>query len=99
MHQTDVFYLYSYESLESGDSRMKKFYVIRSKKEMDVKEKIIKAFSLDEACKIVKEQYAETLLEGETFYIFPFFHELRYDENNRVVWPAKGEMASISRLE
>jgi hypothetical protein len=37
---------------------MKKFYVIRSKKEMDVKEKIIKAFSLDEASEIVKEQYA-----------------------------------------
>lgn len=66
---------------------------------MDVKEKIIKAFSLDEACKIVKEQYAATLQEGETFYIFPFFNELRYDENNRVVWPDEGEMISIARLE
>ncbi|NNU92434.1 hypothetical protein AB4J90_17410 [Geobacillus thermodenitrificans] len=78
---------------------MKKFYVIRSKKEMDVKEKIIKAFSLEEACEIVKEQYVDTLLEGETFYIFPFVGGLRYDENNRVVWPAEGEMISISRLE
>jgi hypothetical protein len=77
---------------------MKKFYVIRSKKEMDVKEKIIKAFSLEEACEMVKEQYVETLLEGEKLYIFSFVNELRYDENNRVIWP-EGEMISIARLE
>ncbi|ATO37816.1 hypothetical protein GTID1_11785 [Geobacillus thermodenitrificans] len=78
---------------------MKKFYVIRSKKEMDVKETIIKAFSLEEACEMVKEQYVETLLEGEKLYIFPFVNGLRYDENNRVVWPEEGEMISIARLE
>lgn len=78
---------------------MKKFYLIRSKKEMDVKEKIVKAFSIAEACDIVQEQYMETLLEGESFYIFPFVRQLDFDDNKRVVLPEEGEMVSIARLE
>jgi hypothetical protein len=76
---------------------MKKFYVIRSKKEMDVKEKVVKAFSLDEASEIVKEQYTETLSEGESFFIFPFVNQLVFDQHHRVILPP-GEVASIGKL-
>lgn len=66
---------------------------------MEVKEKIVKAFSLAEACDIVQEQIYGDIAGRRIILHFPFVRQLDFDDNKRVVLPEEGEMVSIARLE
>lgn len=76
------------------------FYVVKRAKEKDEQFTAIDAMSLDEANAIFEVRHEadkESMVEGEAFFIFEADEDLRFDENNRVVFP-RGKMASIHKL-
>ncbi|MYL47278.1 hypothetical protein GLV94_16655 [Virgibacillus halodenitrificans] len=77
---------------------MKKFYVIRSKKESDRLDGIIKANNIEEAHEEVKENLSSSLLEGEIFLIFENLEPLSFERDGRVIVPSDKRVATIGRL-
>lgn len=77
---------------------MEQYYVVKMMKKMDKLEAIVEAVDLSEAHAIVKERYADNLMPGETFHIFPFSELLMFDKNHRLI-VQKCEMARIIRIE
>lgn len=77
---------------------MKKFYVIRSKKESDRLDGIIRASNIEEAHEEVKENLSNSLLEGEIFLIFENLEPLSFELDGRVIVPSDTSLATIGRL-
>lgn len=81
-------------------NQIQPYYVVRRTKEKDEQFALIDAMSLDEANAIFEVRHKddkESMVEGEAFFIFGADEELKFDENNRVVFP-KGKMANIHKL-
>lgn len=89
-----VFYIKKFK----GEMVMKKFYVIRSKKESDRLDGIIKANNIEEAHEEVKENLSSSLLEGEIFLIFENLEPLSFERDGRVIVPSDKRVATIGRL-
>ncbi|MEK4951676.1 hypothetical protein NST12_15360 [Bacillus sp. FSL W8-1127] len=77
---------------------MENYCVVRSTKEMDYQETVVEAFSLDEAKEIVRAQYIEKLLEGESFIVFAMSNYLGFDEHNRLIFPSGEVSIMFGRL-
>ncbi|TXL68099.1 hypothetical protein FHP05_00145 [Cerasibacillus terrae] len=74
---------------------MEKFYVIKRTTGKDERFTVIDAMSLDEADAIFlvrHEEDKDAMKKGEEILIFEADGDLKFDENNRVVLPTKGEM-------
>ncbi|MFB4472739.1 hypothetical protein [Virgibacillus sp. SK37] len=82
-------------------NQMEKFYVIKRTTGKDEQFTVIDAMSLDEADAIFlvrHERDKDAMNKGEEFLIFQADGELKFDENNRVVLPTKGEMMLHRKL-
>ncbi|MUK88193.1 hypothetical protein GMD78_07275 [Ornithinibacillus sp. L9] len=80
---------------------MEKFYVIKRTIGKDEQFIVIDAMSLDEADAIFLVRHKgdkDAMKKGEEFLVFEANGELKFDENNRVELPIKGEMMIHKKL-